>query len=166
MSQINVNTIALANGTEQARLVQVVNVTDSAVATGSTTMNSDNTIPQITEGNEWMTLAITPTNASNKLFIEVVVQVASSSSTTHVCAIFQDSTAGAISAVGQNLNGTNTVELLNFSHYMTAGITSATTFRVRTGGTSASTFTFNGASGARLFGGVSDSSITISEIRV
>jgi len=84
-SIIKVDTIQDATGAfEHARLVQVVNVTDSAVATGSTTMNSDNTIPQITEGNEWMTLAITPTNASNKLFIEVVVQVASSSSTTHI----------------------------------------------------------------------------------
>ena len=52
MSQINVDTIALANGTEQARLVQTVNTETGAVATGTTLMPIDDTIPQNTEGNE------------------------------------------------------------------------------------------------------------------
>jgi len=56
------------------KVLQVVNVTDSAVATGTTQMPSDDTIPQNTEGNELMTLAITPTNSSNILLIQGVVQ--------------------------------------------------------------------------------------------
>jgi hypothetical protein len=49
------------------------------------------------------------------------------------------------------------------THYMTAGTTSATTFKVR-GGVNAGTLTFNGEVGARLFGGVCASSITVTEI--
>ena len=46
---------------------------------------------------------------------------------------------------------------------MTAGTTSATTFRVRAGLNSAGTTTFNGASSARYYGGTLASSITIKE---
>ena len=48
-------------------------------------------------------------------------------------------------------------------HYMTAGSTSAITFKVRIGGSSC-TVTFNGQSGGRIFGGVSASSISVTEI--
>ena len=51
-------------------------------------------------------------------------------------------------------------------HYMTAGTTSATTFKVRIGRTDSHSnpFTINGYNGARKFGGVSSTSITIMEI--
>ena len=47
---------------------------------------------------------------------------------------------------------------------MTAGTTSATTFKVRIGGNSSVTVTLNGQSGARRLGGVASSSITITEV--
>ena len=71
MSTLAVNTITNVAGQEQARLVQVVNTQTGAVATGTTVMPIDDTIPQNTEGDQYMTLAITPTHASNKLLIEV-----------------------------------------------------------------------------------------------
>ena len=55
------------------KIIQIVNVTDGTTATGTTLVPPDNTIPQNTEGTEFMTLAITPTNASNKLLIQVVI---------------------------------------------------------------------------------------------
>ena len=55
------------------KVVQVVHVQDGASATGTTTHPIDDTIPQNTEGDEYLTLAITPTNASNKLLIEVSI---------------------------------------------------------------------------------------------
>ena len=45
------------------------------------------------------------------------------------------------------------------------GTTSSTTFKVRVGATSGTT-TINGLGGARKYGGVNQSSMTISEIRV
>ena len=55
--------------------VQVVNTQTGAVDTGTTAMPCDDTIPQNTEGDEFMTLAITPTSATNKLKIDVVFNI-------------------------------------------------------------------------------------------
>jgi len=51
------------------KVVQVKYVDVKTILTGSTTMPHDNTIPQITEGNEYLTLAITPTTTSNALLL-------------------------------------------------------------------------------------------------
>ena len=146
-------------------VVQIVNVQDGDVATGTTNMPDDNTIPQNTEGTEFMTLAITPTSATNKLKIDVV-WYGECSSNMVAAALFQDSTAGALAA-GQKDNGQgNLLSPIVFSHYMTSGTTSATTFKVRAGGIGGNTTTFNGESSARKLGGVCASSITITEIKV
>ena len=146
------------------QVIQVVNTQTGAVATGTTTIPSDDTIPQITEGDEYMTLAITPNHASNKLKIEVVGFFSDSSGGEVCVALFQDATAGALACGGVDIPGTQK-GMVSFTHYMAAGTTSSTTFRVRAGGVSG-TLTFNGVGGARKFGGVLASSITISEIKV
>jgi len=145
--------------------IQTVNVQSGAVATGTTQMPYDDTIPQNTEGSEFMTLAITPTNASNKLLIEVVVNCTNSSAVAQSVALFQDSTANALAAVSIIVETANRIKNVKFSHYMAAGTTSATTFKIRSGGNVSGTTTFNGALGRR-FGGVIASSITITEIAV
>ncbi len=145
-------------------VVQVVNTMVSSLSTGTTTMPSDDTIPQNTEGDEYMTLSITPTNASNKLLIKVVFNYESTSADSHYVALFQDSTANALAAA-QDIRGANEEGCVCFNHYMTAGTTSATTFKVRSGNAAAGTTTFNGEGGARRMGGVMASSITIMEIK-
>ena len=145
------------------KTVQVVNTQTGAVATGTTILPYDDTIPQITEGDEYMTLAITPTLATNKLKIDVVVHLRNSVGATMVAALFQDTTAGAL-AVGMGSHGTNEPAEIKFTHYMTAGTISATTFKIRGGNANAGTTTFNGNASGRLFGGVFASSITITEI--
>lgn len=147
-------------------VVQVVNTITGAVATGTTTMPFDDTIPQNTEGDEYMTLAITPKNSANKLKIEVIAQITVSLSGQWLAgALFQDSTAGALAA-GWAWSGTNNTAAsgIVFTHYMTAGTTSATTFKFRAGRSSNGTVTFNGAAGGRELGGIASSSITITEI--
>jgi hypothetical protein len=49
--------------------VQVVSMASSVVATGTTIMPLDDTTPQNTEGNQYMTLDITPKSATNKLVV-------------------------------------------------------------------------------------------------
>jgi len=146
-------------------VVQVVNVMDGEVATGTTTTPSDNSIPQNTEGTEVMTLAITPKSTTNKLKIEVVVQASHSGTNgVMVTALHQDSTANALAAVVQQQSLGTAHNVMSFTHYMAAGTVSETTFKVRLGGT-AGTISFNGQSSARILGGVSASSITITEIK-
>ncbi len=143
--------------------VQTVNVQDGAVATGTTVIPYDDTIPQITEGDEYMTLAITPLNVNNILKIDVVFNGASTSGTQFMVALFQDTTADALAVATSIINPGSSMENFMFSYYVVAGTLSSTTFRVRAAATGAGTTTFNGAIGARKFGGVSSSSITITE---
>ena len=148
-------------------VIQTVNVETGAVATGTTTIPFDDTIPQITEGDEYMTLAVTPNNSSNKLEIEIVAIISNSATQNMLSAVlFQDATANALAA-GTKSQGTGTGQLstIHFRHYMAAGTTSSTTFRVRCGGDSGGTTTFNGIAGNRKYGGVLASSITIQEIK-
>jgi hypothetical protein len=151
-------------------VVQVVNVQTGAVATGTTAIPEDDTIPQITEGDEYMTLAITPKSATNKLKIDVVWNGShSTNQESTTVALFQDTTAGALAVGNNDMNSGGGGAVLiptMFTHYMDAGTTSATTFRVRAGANAGATTTFNGILGARKYGGVLASSITISEVKV
>jgi hypothetical protein len=152
--------------TGASKIVQVVNTTDVVYSSGTTVMPWDDTIPQNTEGDEHMSLAITPTNSSNNLLIEVQVLGSTSSGTHYVAALFQDSTAGSLAAGWFTPVTTNTGGNVVFTHFMAAGTTSATTFKVRCGPSGAATFNFNGYAGARKLGSVGVSSITITEISV
>lgn len=147
-------------------VIQVVNTQIGAVATGTTVMVQDDTIPQKTEGDEYMTLAITPKSVTNVLKIEVCVHFACSIANTRTfIALFQDTTASALAAGGCAGSGAaNAMVHGNLTHYMAAGTTSETTFKVRLG-PEAGTLTFNGQGGSRLFGGVLASSITITEFK-
>ena len=148
------------------QIVQTVKTQTGAVGTGTTVIPDDDTIPQNTEGNEQMTLSITPTSATNKLLIEVLVNCSHSAGNVICVALFQDSTANALAA------GTNTQAAAAYAvqvaavHEMTAGTTSATTFKVRIGSAAAGTTTFNGIGGTGRLGGVLISSIRITEIQV
>lgn len=147
-------------------VVQVVNTSTGAVATGTTIIPLDDTIPQNTEGDQYMSLAITPTSASNLLRIDVTVVAANSAAAYYlIAALFQDTTANALKVALHTLGAAAYPATITFSHYMTAGATSATTFKVRVGAHIAGTATFNGAAGGRYFGGTMASSITITEIK-
>lgn len=148
-----------------SHVIQVKNTETGAVATGTTQIPRDDTIPQNTEGDEYMTLAITPTSATNKLRIDVVVNLSvNANGRTMIAALFQDTTADALAVGSSRVEVSTATTEIVFSHYMTAGTTSATTFKVRAGCSDTGTTTFNGANGARLFGGVMASGITIAEI--
>lgn len=168
MSTIRVNRFENTSGVGFGACVQTANYTTTAVATGTTTIPTDDTIPQNTEGFEVMSLVFTPKSATNKLKITCTAIASNSVAGSYnvVLALFQDSTANALAttiAVGSASTFLTNPVLV---HYMTAGTTSATTFKVRVGASSAGTTTFNGQSGARLFGGTLNSSITIEEFQV
>lgn len=157
-----------ATGFQQAGMalqpiVQVVNTVTGAVATGSTVIPFDDTIPQNTEGDQYMSLAITPKSATNLLRIDVTFNCAVSALAQVCVALFQDTTANALAAMTPSrIESAGVQTSCTFTYWMTAGTTSATTFKVRAG-PSTGTITFNGSGGARRFGGVMASSIVITE---
>ena len=148
------------------KVLQTVHAATSAVATGTTLMADDDTIPQNTEGNEAITLAITPTSASSRLLITATVfHSAALTACNIITALFQDSTANALAAVVQEKpNDANAPFLSTLTHEMAAGTTSATTFKIRAGANGAGTWTLNGWGGARRMGGVASTTLTITEI--
>lgn len=149
-----------------SKLLQTVSVETGAVATGTTTIPFDDTIPQNTEGDQYMSLSITPKSATSKLIIDVVVNLANSAASGNImtATLLQDSTANALAAAWQINGGANFVVSIAFRHIMTSGTTSATTFKVRAGLNVAGTTTFNGQAAGRIYGGVLASSIVIQEV--
>lgn len=161
-------TSASGTTTNWTPLVQIVNTNVGTSATGSTTVNADSSIPQQSaEGTQFMTLAITPKGVNNTLKITVRAMLASSVGNRIVGCLFQDSTENAL-AVAQHFSdagSSDTASMITITHYMTAGTTSATTFKFKAGGSYASTITFNGEAAATLYGGVANSGITIEEYK-
>ena len=144
-------------------VAQVVNTTTTAVATGTTLLPFDDTIPQNTEGDQYMTLAITPKSTTNTLVIQVTATLSSSVVNNLSMALFQDSTANALAATDQFIATGTAVVNISLSYTMAAGTTSATTFKIRAGGSLAGTTTFNGTNAVRLFSTIAKSSIVIWE---
>jgi len=150
------------------KVVQSVTTQDGAVATGTTIIPKDDTIPQNTEGDEYLSATITPTSATNILRIEFVLNLASGATTFTgtTAALFQDSTADALAATwaARDSTAADARGVASLRYEMVSGTVSPTTFKVRAGTPGAGTTTVNGEAAGRLYGGVYYSSITITEI--
>ncbi len=133
--------------------------------TGTTVIPGDNTIPQKTEGDQYMTVSITPKASGNILVIEGVAYAANSAAAGNslILAIFQDTTSNALSTAVQLFSTSGGVVAIPFKYSMAAGTTSATTFNIRIGCNTAGTTTFNGSGGSQLFGGTLNSYLSVTE---
>jgi len=162
----------LANCTGAGVTVQVAEATPVTVATTcSTQIPLDDTIPQNTEGDEVITVAITPTSATNRLRIEFDAPVVANgaNNVSFAVALFQDTTANALAAGAQGASPGGTANQLRLTHEMAAGTTSATTFKIRCGPCSATSLVLNagtGGAGTRVFGGVAAIRLRVTEIKV
>jgi hypothetical protein len=163
-TKVLVNLVKSAWPAGGGKIAQIVNTETGAVATGTTVIPNDDTIPQNTEGDQYMSLAITPISATSTLYIDVCWLGSSSVVGAFIAALFQDSTANALAAVKIQARTIGDNYEITFRHKMTSGTTSATTFKVRVGNGNAGTTTFNGDTGARILGGAMASSITITEV--
>jgi hypothetical protein len=146
------------------RVVQVKNYATGAAASGTTAIPNDDTIPQNTEGDEYLSVSITPTSAANYLLI--FVNIFFSNGVFRFCsmALFQDTTANALAASGMHIDTDGYMGNMSLIHYMQAGTSNPTTLKVRAGNNGAGTFRLNSTIAGRTFGGVASSSITVVEI--
>jgi len=157
------STAATWQDASSGALIQMVNSQTGARATGTTLIPWDDTIPQNTEGDQYLSLAITPDDASNILTIEVNIFAGHSATGRLSAALFVDSTAGALAATGNVPSGSVKPRPLVLTHRVVAGGTSELTFKVRVGSDTAGTTEINSFNGTRLFGGVCSTSINIME---
>lgn len=133
------------------------------VATGTTLIPKDDTKPQNTEGTQFMELLINFIGTKSKILIDIDCSLASSTTQTLTIALFQDSTVSCLASKGQPYFNANYPTSLNLKTFINSQGLSSSTFKVRAGGDGPATTTFNGASGARLYGGSLTSYIIINE---
>jgi hypothetical protein len=142
-------------------VIQVDNYTTGAVATGTATIPYDNTIPQITEGTQFMSLAFTPKKANSKLKIDVVFNGKHNIAGSSLLVSLFDGTSNAIMTQALAMPSASYIsQIVGTKIYQVASL-SPITFSVRAGSNTASTVTFNNEI---TLGGVMASSITITEI--
>ncbi len=139
----------------------------NTILTGTVQIPFDNTIPQNTEGNEFLTITIIPKSATSQLYIECDIQLSSNATQNTTVSLFKSGTANALTSVFDVQNGPGTS---NFAHRqrlvykLASGGTTSQTFTIRAGLASAGTLTFNGIGGSARLGGNLSSSLVISEI--
>ena len=124
----------------------------------------DDTIPQITEGGQVMSQSITPLYADSLLIVESAAFLNPSVANWMTLALFRDSTANAIAAKASYMATVGGGADLTIKKIIPATSTALTTITARVGGNSAGTLRFNGST-ARVFGGVMNSYLTITEVR-
>lgn len=146
-------------------VVQTARTDTGAVATGTTIIPLDDTIPQITEGDEYMTRAITPTSAANVMAIDAQGVFANSASVHNFAtALFQDAIANALRTTSFTTTAGGYRHTDHLSHAQLANTGSSITFRIRAGASIAGTTTFNGNGGNREYGGVANSYLSVLEL--
>ena len=149
------------------KIAQVVQAQSTSVNTTTDQITHDNSIPQNNEGEEMLTLAITPTNASSTLFIFVDFVIGTAGSGVgSIIALFKDSTANAIESKIVNTGQVNNIQAdAKFIHKISAGSTSAQTFKVRIGCAGSGTISMNSYNASdTTLGGTMKSSIVIMEV--
>lgn len=149
------------------QIAQIQATQTGEVATGTTLMVSDDSPPLITEGDQYMSQAITAKSSLNKFIVEShILGTHSVATASIIMALYQDATSASLSAAAETSDTGGTAMSPSIRHVMIPGTASATTLRIRAGGNTAGTMTFNGAAGARSFGGVCNSYLSVTEIHV
>jgi len=150
----SVSTAAISSG----KVLQVTRSTTASVVTCGTTIPWDDTIPQITEGNEVLTITISPISATSVIYLKFDASGVASQAVVNsgTVAFFKDSTADAIyataipfwtaSAYGIKLNG---------SYSELSSSTTSRIYRVRVGSDAGTIYVNGNNAGARRYGGVS-----------
>ena len=151
-------------------VLQVVQTLNNANTSGSVAIPNDNTIPQITEGTQYLTCTIVPKSATSKLLVQVMLYIAEPTNVGDggAIALFRDATASAI-AVGALIRPSSNLDggfPCGLSILTPSNSTSSTTFTVRAGlnGTHILVMNTNTDGAYPKWGGVYYSGITITEV--
>ena len=138
---------------------------NSTYTTLGTILPADGTVPQNTEGDEFLTLAFTPQTATSKLIISVSCHVGAANNVGMVgIALFKDSDTDALAASGEGIDSSIRTANVAFTYAMTSGTTSEITFKLRGGSDIATDAYLNGDASASSYGAANSSSIHILEI--
>lgn len=126
----------------------------------------DDTIPQVGEGFEVFSQAITPSSTSSKILVEWQLWAArDGTARCFITALFSNGAANAIAAISSGANNAARVPGQVVGCFLDApATTSPTTYSLRVGPNS-STFELNGSGIERKFGGVGVCTFKVTEIK-
>ena len=136
------------------KIVQSLYSEYAGEATLSTTIPLDDTIPQVGEGTELFSQAITASDGSNIIEISAIVNGAPQGTATLIAALFLDGGGDAIYAcvLGHDGVGGNQSDNGTLRYRVAAADTSAHTYTVRVGCNSGAWFPNSNASGDKFAG--------------
>jgi len=166
---------AAPSWTDRGKTLQLLSSFVATSAAGTNIIPFDNTNPAVTEGNQFLTLAVTPAATANQLKIDVTLFATEQSDTgANLCvALFQDvvtsggpTTSNSIASGVWNVDtqALSTCDGRSFSYIMSATTTAEITFTVR-GGINAGGIIVNGTgAGTARMGGSLASSLIITEV--
>jgi hypothetical protein len=149
-------------------VLQTVYAENNVTGTGTGIFPYDGTIPQITEGNEILTVTITPKSANTRLVVTAQTQFGELSNTGNhgAAAIFRDSDVNA-HAVGQLGYGGDNANLsggsVSILHSELSGSTAQTTFHLRVGVDSGTT-RWNGEGATQYYGTANKTTMMVMEV--
>jgi hypothetical protein len=150
-------------GTDFRNLLKTESVVSGAMASSTATIPFDNTIPQITEGFQVLSISYTPISDNSKLVIETFVCSYSVNNMPICTALFQSGISNTIGCSFNNLftdgGAINSYVKVDLSN---TNLTSKT-FSTRIGGSSAIQITFNGKANTAYYGDTLKSFIQVSE---
>lgn len=144
------------------RLIGTTISATTGAASTTITIPNDDTVPLITEGQQFLAVSHTANAVGNTLKFKIVIHSGISSG-WGACALYRDRKSAAY-AWGKPHDTTSVLSSLYIEFITTINTTNALGWSVRCGTTSAGTFSFNGLTGStRLFGGALESYLRVEE---
>lgn len=127
----------------------------------------DDSVPQISEGSQILSVSITPKYASSKIRCRFVTACASGSGAVYIsAALFRNSDANAIASNAVGTPATNWPTMLALEKDDSPATTSATTYTIRIGPQSGGyNMKINGAGNTRVHGGAARAVLVVEEIK-
>lgn len=147
-------------------IVQRQYLSDGAYATGTASIPNDDTIPQISEGTQFVSLAISPTSSLNAICAETRGLFTTNAAGEYITMALYN---GATDSIACSVSSQNAADpqMQTLYNQRVGGTTSPITYTVRAGTASGANATyFNGWSAGRQRGGVMNSYLRLDEIFV
>lgn len=150
-------------GVSAGQVLQVQQVSLSTKQNCTTIIPVDNTIPQITEGDQVLSLAFTPKSATSRLYFTFDTTAASAAAGySWTQALFVDAVTNALAATQ---GGSNTAFSATLTYSEISGSTTLRTYTIRIGPQLAGTIRVNGdVPDIQVYGGVASTSLVIMEV--
>lgn len=143
-------------------VIQTVFATPYTANANLAVIPSDDTIPQITEGTQLLTLNITPRFASSKIRLTFNGFASADAASAITVALFRVGTSNALKATQANVASINTRIELNIDWIDSPATTTTQTYTIRAGPNNV-VARMNGTSAARLLGGAAACTLVAQE---